>query len=70
MIKTMTDWQKLEKKYFMPTIKRMPITLVKGKGVRVWDENGKEYLDFTAGWGVNSLGHCHPAVVGAIAEQA
>jgi acetylornithine aminotransferase/acetylornithine/N-succinyldiaminopimelate aminotransferase len=36
----------------------------------VWDENGKEYLDFTAGWGVNSLGHCHPAVVGAIAEQA
>jgi len=66
----MTDWQKLESKYFMPTIKRMPITLVKGKGVRVWDDNGKEYLDFTAGWGVNSLGHCHPAVAGAISEQA
>ena len=66
----MTDWLKLEKKYFMSTFKRMPVTLVKGKGVRVWDENGKEYLDFTAGWGVNSLGHCHPAVVGAIAEQA
>src|SRR4030042_2930430 len=66
----MTDWQKLEKKYFMPTFKRMPITLVKGKGVRVWDENGKEYLDFTAGWAVNSLGHCHPEVVSAIAEQA
>jgi len=66
----MTDWQKLEKKYFMPTFKRMPVTLVKGKGVRVWDENGKEYLDFTAGWGVNSLGHCHPEVVSAIAEQA
>jgi acetylornithine/N-succinyldiaminopimelate aminotransferase len=66
----MTDWQKLEKKYLMSTIKRMPITLVKGKGVRVWDENGKEYLDFTAGWGVNSLGHCHPEVVSAIAEQA
>ncbi len=66
----MTDWQKLESKYFMPTIKRMPITLVKGKGVRVWDDNGKDYLDFTAGWGVNSLGHCHPAVAGAIAEQA
>jgi predicted acetylornithine/succinylornithine family transaminase len=54
----------------MPTFKRMPITLVKGKGVRVWDENGKEYLDFTAGWAVNSLGHCHPEVVSAIAEQA
>jgi len=66
----MTDWQKLESKYFMPTIKRMPLTLVRGKGVRVGDDNGKEYLDFTAGWGVNSLGHCHPAVVGAIAEQA
>ena len=66
----MTDWQKLEKKYLMSTIKRMPVTLVKGKGVRVWDENGKEYLDFTAGWGVNSLGHCHPEVVSAIAEQA
>jgi predicted acetylornithine/succinylornithine family transaminase len=66
----MTDWQKLESKYFMPTIKRMPITLVKGKGVQVWDDNGKEYLDFTAGWGVNSLGHCHPTVAGAIAEQA
>jgi acetylornithine aminotransferase/acetylornithine/N-succinyldiaminopimelate aminotransferase len=66
----MTDWQKLEKKYFMSTFKRMPVTLVKGKGVRVWDENGKEYLDFTAGWGVNSLGHCHPALVDAIAEQA
>jgi len=66
----MTDWQKLESKYFMPTIKRMPITLVKGKGVRVWDENGKEYLDFTAGWGVNSLGHCHPVVVKALTEQA
>jgi len=66
----MTDWLKLEKKYFMSTFKRMPVTLVKGKGVRVWDENGKEYLDFTAGWGVNSLGHCHPALVDAIAEQA
>ena len=66
----MTDWQKLEKKYFMSTFKRMPLTLVGGKGVRVWDENGKEYLDFTAGWGVNSLGHCHPVVVKAITEQA
>ena len=66
----MTDWQKLEKKYFMSTFKRMPVTLVKGKGVRVWDENGKEYLDFTAGWGVNSLGHCHPVLVKALTEQA
>ena len=66
----MTDWQKLESKYFMPTIKRMPVTLVKGKGLRVWDDKGREYLDFTAGWGVNSLGHCHPAVVKALTGQA
>ncbi len=66
----MTDWQKLEKNYFMPTIKRMPVTLVKGKGVQVWDDKGREYLDFTAGWGVNSLGHCHPVLVKALTEQA
>jgi acetylornithine/N-succinyldiaminopimelate aminotransferase len=66
----MTDWQKLEKKYFMPIIKRMPVTLVRGKGVQVWDDKGKQYLDFTAGWGVNSLGHCHPVLVKAISEQA
>jgi acetylornithine/N-succinyldiaminopimelate aminotransferase len=66
----MTDWQKIEKKYYMPTFKRMPLTLVRGKGTKVWDEKGNEYLDFTAGWGVNSLGHCHPVVVKAITEQA
>ncbi len=66
----MTDWQELEKKYFMRTFKRMPLTLVQGQGARVWDDLGKEYLDFTAGWAVNSLGHCHPAVVNAVAEQA
>ena len=66
----MSHWQDLEKKYFMPTFRRMPVTLVRGQGARVWDEDGKEYLDFTAGWAVNSLGHCHPAVVGAIREQA
>jgi predicted acetylornithine/succinylornithine family transaminase len=48
----------------------MPLTLVRGQGSRVWDDRGKEYLDFTAGWAVNSLGHCHPAVVNAVAEQA
>ena len=65
----MTNWQGLEKKYFMTTFKRMPLTIVQGQGARVWDEQGKEYLDFTAGWGVNSLGHCHPAVVGAVTLQ-
>ncbi|MDY6893553.1 MAG: aspartate aminotransferase family protein [Chloroflexota bacterium] len=65
----MTDWQNLEEKYLMRTFKRMPLTIVRGQGARVWDEHGNEYLDFTAGWAVNCLGHCHPAVVGAVTEQ-
>jgi predicted acetylornithine/succinylornithine family transaminase len=66
----MADLRELEQKYFMRTFKRMPLTVVRGEGVRVWDEGGKEYLDFTSGWAVNALGHCHPAVVGAVCEQA
>ncbi len=65
----MNNWQALELKYYMPTFKRMPLTIVKGRGARVWDENGKQYLDFVAGWAVNSLGHCHSAVVDAVTEQ-
>jgi len=66
----MTDWQKLDKKYFMNTVERIPVTLVRGEGAWVWDDSGREYLDFVAGWAVNSLGHCHPVVVAAITEQA
>jgi acetylornithine/N-succinyldiaminopimelate aminotransferase len=66
----LTNWQELEHKYYMPTYKRTPLTIVRGQGARVWDEKDKEYLDFIAGWAVNSLGHCHPVVVDAITEQA
>jgi acetylornithine/N-succinyldiaminopimelate aminotransferase len=66
----MTDWQELDSKYYMQTIVRVPVTLVRGKGARVWDDKGKEYLDFVGGLAVNCLGHCHPVVVDAIAEQA
>jgi len=65
----MADWMALEKKYFMRTVERAPLTLVKGEGSYVWDEFGKKYLDFVAGWAVNSLGHCHPAVVDAVRHQ-
>lgn len=54
----------------MRTFKRTPITLVKGKGAWVWDDEGNKYLDFVAGWAVNCLGHCPPVVVKAIEEQA
>ena len=66
----MTDWQELESKYYMQTIVRIPVTLVKGEGARIWDDKGKEYLDFVGGLAVNCLGHCHPVVADAVAEQA
>ena len=66
----MTPWQEIESKVYMQTVRRQPVTIVRGQGTRVWDENGKEYLDFTAGWAVNNLGHCHPVVVQAVQEQA
>ncbi len=65
-----TDWKQVAEKYFMPTFKRCPLTLVKGLGARVWDDEGKEYLDFVGGWAVTSLGHCHPVVVDALVKQA
>lgn len=61
--------QELTDRYVMQTYARFPIALVKGRGVRVWDADGKEYLDFVAGLAVNSLGHCHPAVARAVADQ-
>lgn len=60
----------LEQKYHMQLYKRYPLTLVRGEGTRVWDSDGKEYLDALAGIAVNNLGHCHPTVVEAIRSQA
>jgi acetylornithine/N-succinyldiaminopimelate aminotransferase len=57
-------------KYIMNTYGRLSLALVRGSGARVWDAEGREYLDFVSGLAVNSLGHCHPAVVKAIAAQA
>jgi predicted acetylornithine/succinylornithine family transaminase len=64
------DVAKLTDKHVAQTYARYPIALVRGKGARVWDADGKEYLDFLAGIAVNSLGHCHPAVVRAIQQQS
>jgi predicted acetylornithine/succinylornithine family transaminase len=46
------------------------MVLERGEGTRIWDTDGNEYLDFTSGWAVNNIGHCHPAIVEAIAKQA
>jgi acetylornithine/N-succinyldiaminopimelate aminotransferase len=66
----LTNWQELEHQYFMTTVERVPLTIVRGQGARVWDEEGRQYLDFVGGWAVNSLGHCHPVVTKAVTEQA
>lgn len=63
-------WMELEQKYYQSTFKRQPLVFVRGDGTRVWDADGKPYLDLVAGIAVNVLGHCHPAVVRAIQQQA
>lgn len=60
----------MDAEYIMHTFNRQPIVLVRGEGVKVWDSEGREYLDFLAGIAVNGLGHAHPAVVSAICKQA
>jgi predicted acetylornithine/succinylornithine family transaminase len=64
------DIAALTDKYVARTYARIPIALVRGKGAKVWDADGKEYLDFLAGIAVNNLGHCHPAIVRAIRQQS
>jgi predicted acetylornithine/succinylornithine family transaminase len=59
-----------EHTYLMATFKRLPITLVEGRGVLAKDDQGREYVDMVAGIAVNLLGHAHPAVAQAVAEQA
>lgn len=65
-----TDWKALEQQYYMQCAHRQPIVLVRGEGTRVWDENDNAYLDFTAGWAVNNLGHANPVLANVMAEQA
>ncbi len=57
-------------KYLMNTYNRLPIVLRKGRGMKVWSSDGKEYIDFLGGIAVNCLGHCHPNVVIALQKQA
>jgi acetylornithine/N-succinyldiaminopimelate aminotransferase len=67
--KKLSSSQELAQKYMMNFINRIPLTFVKGQGLRLWDENGKEYLDFVGGWATDSLGHCHPVLAKALQEQ-
>ena len=64
-----SQYKALDDQYYMPAFSRN-MAIVRGKGSTVWDGNGKEYIDCVAGIAVCSTGHCHPAVVKAICEQA
>lgn len=60
----------LYNKYVMSTYTRVPLVMARGKGIKVWDVQGREYLDFFPGWAVSGLGHCHLRVVKVLRRQA
>ncbi len=59
----------VENAHMPPFFAKTPISIARGEGVWVWDEEGRRYLDLTAGWGVTSIGHAHPVIVRALTEQ-
>ncbi|HEV3229074.1 MAG TPA: acetylornithine/succinylornithine family transaminase [Solirubrobacteraceae bacterium] len=67
---SVAELQALEREHVIPTYARAPVEFVRGRGARLWDDEGIEYLDFFSGVGVTNAGHCHPAVVDAIQRQA
>jgi acetylornithine/N-succinyldiaminopimelate aminotransferase len=69
-VKSLAELQELDARWVMGTYARAPVQFVRGEGARLWDSEGGEYLDFLAGISVCSVGHCHPAVVEAVREQA
>jgi len=66
---SLQELQDLERRYAIGTYARAPVQFVKGSGVRLWDSEGNEYLDFLAGISVLNVGHCHPRVVAAVRDQ-
>ena len=67
---TTAKWQDRWKRVMLDNYGTPPLALMSGKGMRVTDADGKEYLDFLAGIAVNALGHAHPAIAEAISKQA
>ena len=70
MTVVMDDVVTRESKYVLPIYKRNPVTFVRGEGVRLYDANGREYIDLLSGIGVAALGHAHPGLARAVAEQS
>jgi acetylornithine/N-succinyldiaminopimelate aminotransferase len=67
---SLEELQALDERFVMPTYARAPVEFVRGEGARLWDADGKRYLDFFAGLSVHNAGHAHPHIVEAISEQA
>jgi predicted acetylornithine/succinylornithine family transaminase len=67
---SLDELRALEREHLVGAYARQPVEFVRGAGARLWDADGHEYLDFQTGLAVNSVGHCHPAVVRAVREQA
>jgi acetylornithine/N-succinyldiaminopimelate aminotransferase len=70
MTATKSDTRKVFEEFVVPSYGRYDVVLVRGRGSRVWDEDGKEYLDFGAGIAVSTLGHAHPRMIEALDRQA
>jgi acetylornithine/N-succinyldiaminopimelate aminotransferase len=60
----------IEDAHFAPFFNKTPVSIERGEGIYVWDEDGNKYVDFTAGWGVTCLGHAHPVIIEALAAQS
>lgn len=69
-MRLLEELRTIDERRVMPTYARQPVLFVKGCGARLWDAEGKEYLDFLGGIAVDAVGHCHPRVVQAVQEQA
>jgi acetylornithine/N-succinyldiaminopimelate aminotransferase len=67
---SLDELRRLDERYVMPTYRRAGVEFVRGIGARLWDAEGREYLDFFAGLSVHNAGHCHPRIVEAIRGQA
>src|ERR1700674_4303084 len=66
---SVAELQQLERACVIPSYARFGVEFVRGRGTRLWDAEGNEYLDFLCGISVTNLGHCHPRVVAAVREQ-
>ncbi len=66
---SLSELQELERSSVIASYARFPVEFVRGEGVRLWDADGEEYLDFLCGISVTNIGHCHPRVVAAVREQ-